>query len=252
MMNTKQIFISHGDKGGTSKSTTSALVTERLLAAGHRVTVVEADPTVPDILVRYKDVPAVTAAFLSLNHAGAAGEAVGQFASYLEQNDPEMVVVNLPAGASETIDSLGDLLRSVTDELGYDLRVVYSLDVGKAAAVGLGKSFSEGLLSFIDPDKRVVNYPEYKGRPEAFAWFSDPRRAQYEAHEIAVPELPNRQAFSIMDRSQGRIADLAANGGPGWMVVDRLNVARWLPRALAALGPLFPFPEAVEGEREVV
>ncbi len=237
----KRIYISHGDKGGVGKSVVSALITERLLSGG--VTVIEGDPTMQDVLARYADVPEVTPAFLSLNAAGNADNAIGDLAAFLEQNLPDSVVVNLPAGASETVDGLGDLIRSVTDALGYALFVVYSLDIGKAPALGLKKSFESGLMSHIDADKRAVNYPAYKGDPGKFEWITFPERQTYPAHEIVVPALANQAAFKALDRTPGCIATLADTGADGWLVVDRLNVRRWLPVALAALDPLFNMTE---------
>ena len=239
----KQIFVSHGDKGGVGKSVASALMTERLLFLGISVTVIEGDPTVQDILARYAEVPEVTPAFLSLNAAGNADNAVGDLAAYLEQHLPQAVVINLPAGASETVDGLGDLIRGVADVLDYELRVVYSLDIGKAPALGLRKSFRAGLMSHIDQDKRAVNYPAYKGEPAKFEWMTFAERGEYAAHELIVHALANKSSFKALDRTPGRIATLADTGAPGWMVVDRLNVKRWLPVALAALDPIFQFEE---------
>ncbi|MHB1516418.1 MAG: P-loop NTPase family protein [Acidiferrobacteraceae bacterium] len=235
----KQIFLSHGDKGGVGKSVVSKLLVEHELSAGIPVTVIEGDPTVQDVLTRYADVPEVTPAFLSLNAAGNADNAVGDLATYLEQHAPQAVVINLPAGASETVDGLGDLIRAVADTLGYDLRVVYSLDIGKAPALGLKKSLELGLMSHIDPDKRAVNYPAYKGAPDKFEWFTFPERKAFAARELVIPALANQASFRALDRTPGRIATLADAGGPGWMVVDRLNVKRWLAAALESLDPIF-------------
>ncbi|MHB8258425.1 MAG: P-loop NTPase family protein [Acidiferrobacterales bacterium] len=239
----KQIIFSHGTKGGVGKSVVSAVTSERVLSTGAPITIVEGDPSIRDVLTRYVGVPGVTSAFLSLNVSGDANNAVGDLAAYLEQNMPDTMVVNLPAGASETVDGLGDLIRGVADALDYDLKVVYSLDTVKAAALDLKKSFESGLMSVVEPHFRAVNYPQFKGVPAKFEWTSMDERKQNPAHEIIVPALPNQAAFKSLDRTPGRIATLAETGAPGWMVVDRLNVARWLPKAMAALDPIFAVNE---------
>ena len=108
----KTLFISHGGKGGVGKSYMACAGTEAMLAAGCHVTIVEADPTQPDVAARYLNDPDVTVGALSLNRAGDAENSVSEFGEWLEQKGGDHVVVNLPAGAGETLDALGDHIGS--------------------------------------------------------------------------------------------------------------------------------------------
>ena len=234
----KHVYISHGDKGGVGKSVLAATITEALLTGTSSVALVEGDTTQPDLALRYANDPGVLLGVLPLNRAGDANNAVSAFASWLEQNDPADVVINLPAGASETLDEHGDLIRQVADALGYALTCFYSLGKGDTPTAGLIKSLQSALLSHIDPARQIVVYPAFQGDPHDFAWYAHAGRKSFQGREIIMPALQNRDAFRKMLGAPGRLKNLAISGAPGWMIVDKLNVARWLKSALSALEPI--------------
>ncbi len=237
MTNTKKkyLFISDGDKGGVGKSVLSAAICESRLALRARIALVEGDATQPDLALRYATDPDVLLGVLPLNRAGEASLAISKFATWLETNSPDDVIVNLPAGASETLSPHGDLVREVANVLGYEMVCFYSLGKGDTPTAGLVKSLREGVMSHVNPEGQIVVYPAFQGDPHDFVWYGHEARKAFQGKEIIMPFLDNRDAFKKMLTTPGRLQALADHGAPGWMIVDRLNVARWLKGAIAAV-----------------
>lgn len=237
----KTLLISHGDKGGVGKSYNSMLKVEHLLATGGPVALIESDPTQPDLAQRYAGDPDVTVGALSLNRAGDAENALSSFGAFLESTLPDQVVVNLPAGAGETLDALGGLVRDLADALGYRLVVTYALEKNRIAASALADSLKSGLLAYVEPGNRFVVLPEYKGKSETFEWMHDAARQRFAVPEIIMPALGNRSALQRLEATPGRIARLVDKAGrpDGWMILDQSSVFRWYHAALAALAPVF-------------
>lgn len=234
----KKLIISHGDKGGVGKSVIATTCTEALLAAGQLVALVEGDPSQPDVGARYTRDPGVKLGALPLARAGAPEAAVADLSYWLETDaaEADAVVINLPAGASETLDGLGGAIREVADALGYEIFVTYSLGKGEAPARGLGKSLKGGLLSHVDPDKRLVLFPLFQGHQATFAWYRDPARAAKNFHEAAFPELSPVAVFNKFLAGKGRWEEI--KGAGGLMVYDKIAIGRWLDAATAALAPV--------------
>lgn len=237
----KTMLLSHGGKGGVGKSYNSMVKVEYLLAAGLPVAIIEADPTQPDIAKRYAGDPQVRVGVLTLNQAGDSENAVAKFGEWLETSGTEQVVVNLPAGAGETLDAHGDLLADLADVLGYRLVVTYALEKNGVAADELAGSLEEGLMAHVAPESRFVVIPTYKGDPSTFEWMEHPARTQFNVPEIIMPALGNRSALRKLEATPGRVAVLADkdNRPEGWMILDRSSVHRWHLAALAAVEPIF-------------
>jgi RNase H-fold protein (predicted Holliday junction resolvase) len=236
----RTLYISHGDKGGVGKSYLSMLAVEYLLQFGP-VSLVEADPTQPDLGVRYMGLDNVTVGALPLNKAGDAENALSAFGEMMETTNADLVVVNLPAGAGETLDSTADMIRDLSDALEYRLMVTYALEKNRVASDALIRSMSTGLLSVVDTDKRFVAYPEYKGKVETFDWYNRPERKKSEIGELIVPSLGNRSALNKLEATRGCVADLVdkANRPDGWMILDQSSVYRWYQAGIAAIAPIF-------------
>lgn len=236
----RTLYISHGDKGGVGKSYLSMLAVEHLLQFGP-VSLIEADPTQPDLGVRYMGLEDVTVGALPLNKAGDAENALSAFGEMLETSNADLVVVNLPAGAGETLDSTADLIRDLSDALEYRLLVTYALEKNRVASDALIRSMDKGLLSVVDADKRFVAYPEYKGKVETFDWYNREERKSAEIGELIVPSLGNRSALTKLEASRGRVAGLIdENNRPdGWMIIDQSSVFRWYKAGIAAIAPIF-------------
>ncbi len=240
-MTDKILFISHGGKGGVGKSYVSMAATEVMLGAGHPVSIVEADPTQPDVAKRYLGDLDVSVGTLSLNRAGDGENALSAFGEWLEGSQAEHVVVNLPAGAGETLDAQGDLLRALADELRYRLVVTYALEKNTVATEEMVESFRSGLMSHTAPGNRFIIIPAYKGDASSFEWMTHPARGEIAAAEIVFPALSNRSALKKMEATPGRIASLIdKNHRPtGWMILDQSSVFRWYGLMVQAMAPIF-------------
>ena len=234
----KRIYISHGDKGGVGKSIVAAVLTEFLLKDDTPVSLVEGDPSQPDVGIRYMDDPAVRLGALPLNRAGDAETAMADLSYWLEQEAGDQVVINLPAGASETLDQLAEPLRMVADALGYTLYCTYSLGKGDTPAAGLAKSLNSGVLRYIDPAHRLALFPAFQGKQESFAWYSHKARKDADLRESVMPALSPRAVFDKMLHARGRIRTLAQEGGEGILVYDKIAMHRWLQQSFAALAPI--------------
>ncbi len=236
----KILFVSHGDKGGVGKSMVSMFGVEKLLEFGP-VSLVEADPTQPDIGKRYANDPDIVISGLSLNRAGDAENALSRFGQWLENSGAERVVVNLPAGAGETLDAYADMIRSLADAFDYRLVVTYSLEKNETATRTMLKSLASGLLSVVDPENRFVVYPSYKGEPESFHWFHSKERSTAEIREIVMPALKNSKALSLLEATPGRVSALVdkENRPEGWFVIDQISVYRFYEAGLKAMASIF-------------
>lgn len=242
MMNMKKtILLSHGGKGGVGKSYNSMVKAEYLLAAGLPVAIIEADPTQPDVAKRYAGDRSVQVGVLTLNQAGDSENAVARFGEWLETSGAEQVVVNLPAGAGETLDAHGDLLADLADALGFRLVVTYALEKNGVAADEMASSLEEGLMARVAPENRFIVIPAYKGDPSTFEWLEHPARERFEVPEIIMPALGNRSALRKLEATPGRVAALIdkSNRPEGWMILDQSSVFRWYHAALAAIAPVF-------------
>ena len=240
-MSKKTLYLSHGDKGGCGKSVLSMFMVEYLLARGDTVHLVESDPSQPDLAVRYENDKSVINGFLSLNQAGDAENAISRFNTWLEAVGGDHVVVNLPAGASETLDRLGDLLADTCEALEYRLIVTYSLERNRMAADMLAASLKNGLMSYVAPENRFVVYPAFKGEPADFAWMDHPGRERYAMGELVIPAMRSTAAWKAFESTPGRMAGLIdkANRPEGWMVTDQSSVFRFYQAAMSAIAPLF-------------
>jgi hypothetical protein len=239
---TKILLICHGGKGGVGKSYTALSSVERLLAESIKIALVEADPTQPDLAIRYSGDPDIKVGALSLNRAGDGENAIAAFGEWLEREAAEHVVVNLPGGAGETIDEHGDQIRDLADAMGYRLVVTYNLEKNRVATDEMMNSFETGLMSHVSPENQFIILPAFKGQPESFEWMTHHSRPQVlhaGTREIVFPALSNRGALKKFEDSRGRVSALIEHPQEGWFIMDRSSVFRWYKAALAAITPIF-------------
>gem|GEM_PF-1197155 len=227
----KQLIFSHGEKGGVGKSTIATLIIEHLLKSGHRLYIAEGDPSVGDVANRYRGV--VHGAAIPLARSGAAEEACAELLDRLEAvyaDEADVVVVNLPGSASDTVDRLApDLIGPVASELGIDVRTVFAIGPGEASVEALSESMQHGLGSI---SARVVAVPnEVLGDSSRFAWVRSAARGVW--IEDGLPEvILFRLAARCMERLRdrpGTIGAIAAGDTtPRWSAVHRTLLRQWL------------------------
>lgn len=232
----KKIIISHGDKGGVGKSIVATVLVEALVMGKRPVALIEGDASQPDVGMRYigHEDRGISLGALPLARAGAADAAVADLSYYLEKSASDRdVIINLPAGAGETLDTLAESLAAVADALGFDLYATYSLGKGEAPAKGLAKSMESGLMSVINPHRRLVLFPAFQGTPETFAWAHAPARTDIHWHEEIFPVLAPPAVFNKFLNARGTWTEVRESGA--LMVYDRIAIGRWLSNATKAL-----------------
>ncbi|MGA7178770.1 MAG: hypothetical protein WBX11_04170 [Thiobacillaceae bacterium] len=229
------VVISHGDKGGTGKSMLSAILVDYLLAEGRKVAILEGDLGQPDIALRFAQRVAVGA--VNLNQAGATEAAVAKFGEWLEAQTAQSIVVNLPAGAGDTLDSLADVLVSVAESLGHALTVVYSVGAYETSTQGLLRSWENGILG--QARYRFIALPEFLGDPRSFHWMKcqseRERMLMGGGKEVRVPALRPDALRDTVLSLPGPFSELVSSAGLS--LTEKAMLKRWLMKAhdLAAL-----------------
>ena len=239
----REIIVSDGDKGGVGKSITSKVIAEARLSQGKKIAIIEGDDSHPDLALQYDGDPDVIIGVLPLAESGDANRAVSKLGEWLEEHLPDTVIVNLPAGAAKTLSAHADLLRMVADSLEYQITGLYSLGKGDTPTAGLVKSIAAGLFSQVDSTRQIVVYPAFQGAPHDFAWYSHDARKTFGGREIIMPALDNRDVVKKLLSTRGRLSEIARAGAPGWLIVDKLNLSRWLKAAIAAVEPILNIEE---------
>ena len=237
----KTIFFSHGDKGGVGKSFVAAVAADALLQRGHKVAIIESDGGTPDVLVRFR--ASAQVGQIAIGKAGTAENAVGAISNWLEihGSDVEVVVVNLPANASDFLDGSADILLEVSEALGFQPKIAWSLGKTDIAAYALKKSLDEGLFGRIASEDRLVLYPVFQGSQQTFPAIPDGLQTGI------MPALaPSSVLNAVMKASNKSFAELANENGKdlGMTTHGRIVLRRWLPRAFEALSPLFPVADS--------
>lgn len=234
------IFVSHGDKGGTGKSMLSALLVDYLLSQGREVAILEGDLGQPDIARRFAGKVRVGA--VNLNQAGAADAAVAAFGGWLEEQKSGDAVVNLPAGAGDTLDALADVLVAVAEGIGQRVGVVYSLGAYETSTQGALRSFEHGLLGAAH--RRVAALPEFLGAPAAFHWQRAGAGAVFlrtGGIEVAIPALRPESLRDKVLSLPGSFTDLVTS--PELTLTERAMFQRWLSKGHAAAAVITGEPQ---------
>ena len=181
------IIYSHGDKGGVGKSLVSAVYVDYLLQSGKPASVIEGDASQPDIALRYHDL--IEKRGVNLNRSGAAEEAVMAFTNAIAELGEGDILVNLPAGAGDTLEELAEVLVGAAEELGHESYVLYSLGHSELATKAAIKSIDCGLLGAVAPEHRCMVYPAFLGSPDNFDWVRSGAREKYQIREIVIPAI---------------------------------------------------------------
>lgn len=236
----KRLVISHGDKGGTGKSTISGLVLENAIRLELRPYLIEGDTGIPDVAQRYRD--HVAGVRIPLQRADAADQAIvalfNQLESLLEADEADVVLINLPAGASATIDTRAqEIIAPTAEALGLELVILYAIGPGLETVDAVAKSLDEGLCAISEMRIAVLN--QYLGDVDRYDWMrSEVRERWYQGggDERRLPELMP----AIRDKVRalpGTLYQLAEGRAPGLTIVERSVLFRWL-RAVEVIGML--------------
>ncbi len=191
-MSKLKLFISHGDKGGTGKSMAAALVLDYLHTSGVPVLLIEGDAGIPDLAHRFRDV--IPLKTVNLNRSGDSETSFNKLGNALEDASTakQHVVINMPAGAGDTIDSLAPVLAEIVADVGFDLVVSFAIGPHRTSTNALLKSLHGGLMSVVDPARRSVLLPLFLGQSSSFDWGKAGGRIEFldaGGKEAAIPAL---------------------------------------------------------------
>lgn len=239
------IYFSHGDKGGVGKSMAATVIVETLLNRGRRVVIVESDLKMPDVAVRFSGVAGVSNIAANLNRAGDGVNAVAHFVEQIESVGAGAdIVVNLPAGAGDTLDADAELVVSALRSVGHPARICYSIGPSTEQSAALIESLKSGLCSAVDPSDLLVLLAGWQADAGSFAWSSDPARADMlraGVREFLVPRVQPDNVLELLAKSTGRLSDFELS----LPVFSRLYFHRWLTGFSQAVETLMPPPAEV-------
>ena len=232
-----QLFISHGDKGGAGKSMAAAIMLDHLLATGAPTLLIEGDPAIPDMALRFRST--VPTELVNLNRAGDAETSFNRLGNILEAAAAagQHVVINMPAGAGDTLDDLASVLAEVVSAVGYELVVAFSMGPHRTSTDALLKSLDRGLLSVVDPTRRSVLYPAFLGTASQFDWSKHAARAEFMSEGSREAVIPALRPDDLRDKilaAPGAFSALAEDK-TGFTVTERALFKRWLAQAHAAI-----------------
>lgn len=195
------VVFSHGDKGGSGKSTTAAALVDYCISIDRPVALIEGDEKTPDVGLRYLD--HIPTGHVDLNSPGNKEEAAIEFLGKVDEmtsGEVDTVIVNLPANASATLDDVGEILVMTLNDAGHECRVIYALGEQKAATEGIKQSIKSGLLSRLPKDNITIAYNKNLGDPQHWDYVVSGTRQKIGTgyNEFIIPELkPPRLAQKV-------------------------------------------------------
>lgn len=231
-----RLFFSHGDKGGVGKSVVSALMVDMLLGKDNPVGIIEGDLQ-GDIGGRFLGHPEIKLSLANLNRSGAAEEAVLVFSEALEELAGRDIVVNLPAGAGDTLEEFAEPLVSVAESLGFQTFVFYSLGHQSSATKNALRSVESGLLGAVPMENRCIVFPVFLGSPDSFDWVkSGAREKAGNMQEIVIPAIkPEALAMKVLSLS-GPFSAMTEKTFSGLTLMEKaLLQSKWIKPSLAAV-----------------
>jgi len=129
-MSSKTVIFSHGDKGGVGKSLVCATLVDLLIEDGVRVALVDGDTDNADVAQRFEN-SGIPIAKIRLSDFSEYETAVNRMLNFaqeaIERHGTEVIVVNLPAGASATVDRDPQVIEDALGGIDAKLRVILSL-----------------------------------------------------------------------------------------------------------------------------
>ncbi|MDB2705289.1 hypothetical protein N9Y67_01980 [Pseudomonadota bacterium] len=233
----KQIIVSHGQKGGVGKSMIASLVANYLTDnfAKEKLLLVEGDTGIPDVALRYKN--KIKTIGIPLQRGDMAVEALGELFERLENefnNGVEIVLINLPAGAADTIDKHAvDLVAPVAEALGVVINITYAIGSGNESAKAAGVSLKEGLAGI--SDKRIAVVNSAMGEPAKMAWSRSTERDEWldsGGEELVLPTLTPRIADRLHEL-EGTFSEIASGDKGELTVVDRMIMKSFIDKSSA-------------------
>lgn len=210
----------HGDKGGVGKSMVAQVLLDYRIASSQEQStiLVESDTRNPDVSRVFGKYIQVEEINLK-SHDGWM-----ELADLLEQNRDKNVVVSLPAGVGNHIETEGQYLSDLLADLGHELQVYWPINRNKDSIILL-KEFMESPLGQRADLTVVLN--GFFGSQEQFQlWNKSNTRQQLieknNGREVFLPELHHRVVDVIRE---------PYTMCKGLQYSVRVELERWLRRA---------------------
>jgi hypothetical protein len=151
---TRRIFVVDGGKGGAGKTMCAMMIADREVVRGNadRLLVLDADTANGDLSKRFSNAPCMTTD-TDLRTADGWVGAVNKIDQYSDRADK--IVVSLPANS--ILDSGCRSLRSVRDELNYEVVTFFAVGPTPESIILLTESYETGTISIASKVFIVVN-----------------------------------------------------------------------------------------------
>lgn len=231
----KQIIISHGQKGGVGKSMIASLIANYLVDNFDRdkLLLIEGDVGIPDVAARFKG--HIKSIGIPLQRSDMATEALGELLERLEiefSDGVEIVLINLPAGASETVDKHAvELIAPVAEALGAVINITFAIGAGNESSKAAATSLRSGLAGIAD--RRVAVLNSAMGEPEKMAWSRSTERDEWlesGGAELILPTLTPRVADRLHEL-EGTFSEIAEGITADLTVVDRMIMRAFIDQS---------------------
>lgn len=228
----KCVIFSHGDKGGVGKSTVATAIIDLLLEAGRKVALLEGDVDNADVAQRFAG-SGMQIARVRMSDPSEYQTAVNKLSEFIDEaaTTAEVVVVNLPANASSTIDAEPEIFLDLLTSLEVEIRVAISAGNTRSAAEGLQHMLTHGIPA---QSKTLVLAPAYL-KDETLA---ERLRAAGVDLVREYPRLAPDTMAVVLAHPTTPLLDLENDPAHIKSVIQRLRIGQYRRAAARALAPL--------------
>lgn len=235
----KKLVVVHGDKGGVGKSTFAGLVVDYILEKVGHCVVVEGDRKIPDVASRFAGVEGIEGKLVDLARPDLSEEAIVALFGEIE-NSGDLVVINLPAGASSTIDVQSSILFPASKELGFEVSVFWLIGQEEDSI----RLLKESRLCQ-ESHRGMVLINARHGDPARSFWWGHPYRQEWREKgglEAVFPALTDRVMRRVRETT-GRYSDITKRSD--FSVIERQAIKRWIDQTWRGpIQELVGLPEA--------
>ena len=228
----KCVIFSHGDKGGVGKSTVATAIIDLLLEAGRLVALLEGDVDNADVAQRYQN-SGIKIGRVRMSDPSEYQTAVNGLAEFIAgaTETADVIVVNLPANASSTIDEEPEIFLDLLTSIEVEIRVAVSAGNSRSAAEGLRHMLAHGIAA---QSKTLVLAPAYL-KDETLA---ERLRAAGVDLVREYPRLAPDTMAVVLAHPTTPLLDLENDPAHIKSVIQRLRIGQYRRAAARALGPL--------------
>ncbi len=170
----KKVIFVHGEKGGSGKSVVSSIIVDFYINKKSKLLLIEGDNSTPDVARRFANDPRVDCVQTTLGGDDSVS-AISNIINFVDNNDCERVVINLPSRASDTIDPLAvDLIKPSFEALEFEIVVLFVVAEKIDSPLQAAASLQNGLASIADQRIAILNEKSRSISIENYAWATNP------------------------------------------------------------------------------